>query len=179
MNIRWWFPLGLPGLISFQAKGLPRVLASTITQKHQFFCAQPSLRSNSHNHVWLLFSDYQFWHEYVEDIWYINRSEPPSLHIIFLHNYYRAQMCCALKLQKLMGDSSPIWRANKLMMGWQIDFILFAWFYPSLVGARSSSWKIIEITHTEEKCPFQLWISNMGKEWVSIYTFAVYCICWT
>ena len=139
MNIQWWYPLGLPGLISLQAKGFSRVLPSTITQKHQFFGAQPSLRSNSHN----MFSDYQFWHEHVEDRWYIDRCESPSLHIIFLHNYHGAQMCWALKLYKLMGDSSSIWIANKLMMGWQIDFILFAWFDLLLVGAWSSPWKII------------------------------------
>ena len=34
MNIQVWFPLGLTGLISLQAKGLPRVFSSTI-QGHQ------------------------------------------------------------------------------------------------------------------------------------------------
>ena len=54
MNIQDWFPLGLTGLISLQSKGLSRVFSSTIVQKHQFFSAQLSLRSNSHIHIWLL-----------------------------------------------------------------------------------------------------------------------------
>ena len=41
-------------LISLQSKGLSRVFSSTRVQKHQFFCAQPSLWSNSHIHTWLL-----------------------------------------------------------------------------------------------------------------------------
>ena len=54
MNIRGWFPLGLTGLISLLSKGLSRVFSNTTVQKHQFFCAQPSLWSNSHIHIWLL-----------------------------------------------------------------------------------------------------------------------------
>ena len=42
MNIQYWFPLGLTGLISFQSKGLSRVFSNTTVQKHQFFGAQPS-----------------------------------------------------------------------------------------------------------------------------------------
>ena len=42
------FPLGLTGLISLQIKGLLRVFSSITIQKHQFFSAQPYLRSNSH-----------------------------------------------------------------------------------------------------------------------------------
>ena len=49
-----WFPLGLTGLISLQSKGLSRVFSNTTVQKHQFFCAQLSLWSNSHIHTWLL-----------------------------------------------------------------------------------------------------------------------------
>ena len=54
VNIQDWFPLGSTGLISLQSKGLSRVFSSTITWKHQFFCAQPPLWSNSHIHTWLL-----------------------------------------------------------------------------------------------------------------------------
>ena len=36
-NTQDWFPLGLIGLISLQAKGLSRVFASTTVPKHQFF----------------------------------------------------------------------------------------------------------------------------------------------
>ena len=54
MNIQDWFPLGLTGLISLLSKGLSRVCSSNTVQKHQFFGAQPSLRSNSHIHTWLL-----------------------------------------------------------------------------------------------------------------------------
>ena len=43
MNIRGWFPLGLTGLISLQAKGLSRVFSNTTVQKHQFFSTQLSL----------------------------------------------------------------------------------------------------------------------------------------
>ena len=54
MNIQGWFPLGLTGWISLQSKGLSRVFSSLTVQKHQFFGAQPSLRSNFHIHTWLL-----------------------------------------------------------------------------------------------------------------------------
>ena len=54
MNIQGWFPLRLTGLISLQFKGLSRVFSNTTVQKHQFFCAQLSLSSNSHIHTWLL-----------------------------------------------------------------------------------------------------------------------------
>ena len=53
-NIQHWFPLGLTGLISLQSRGLSRVSSSTTIQKHQFFCTQPCLCSNSHTHTWLL-----------------------------------------------------------------------------------------------------------------------------
>ena len=54
MNIQDWFPLGLSGLISLLSKGLSRVFPNTTVQKHQFFHAQLSLRSNTHIHTWLL-----------------------------------------------------------------------------------------------------------------------------
>ena len=48
------FPLGFPGLISLQSKGLSRVFSNTTVQKHQFFATQLSWWSNSHIHTWLL-----------------------------------------------------------------------------------------------------------------------------
>ena len=54
MSIQGWFPLGLTGWISLQAKGLSRVFPNTTVQKHQFFGAQPSLWSNCYIHTWLL-----------------------------------------------------------------------------------------------------------------------------
>ena len=54
MNIQDWYPLGWTGWISLQSKGLSRVFSNTTVQKHQFFCAQLSLWSNSHFHAWLL-----------------------------------------------------------------------------------------------------------------------------
>ena len=42
ISFRW------TGLISLQSKGLSRVFSNTIVQKHQFFCTQLSLESNSH-----------------------------------------------------------------------------------------------------------------------------------
>ena len=48
MNIQDWFPLGLTGLLSLQAKELTGVFSNTTIQKHQFFVTQPSLWSNSH-----------------------------------------------------------------------------------------------------------------------------------
>ena len=54
INIQGWFPLGLTGWISLLSKGLSRVFSNTTVWKHQFFGAQPSLRSNSHIHTWLL-----------------------------------------------------------------------------------------------------------------------------
>ena len=52
MNIQDWFPLGWTGWISLQSKGLSRVVSNTTVQKHQFFCAQLSLSSNSHIRTW-------------------------------------------------------------------------------------------------------------------------------
>ena len=46
------------GWISLQSKGLSRVFSNTIVQNHQFFSSQPSLRSDSHNHTWLLEKPY-------------------------------------------------------------------------------------------------------------------------
>ena len=54
MNIWDWFHLGLTGWISLQSKGLSKVFSNTTVQKHQFFCAQLSIWSNSHIHTWLL-----------------------------------------------------------------------------------------------------------------------------
>ena len=54
MNIQDWFPLRLTSLISLQSKWLSRVFSSTTVGKHRFFSAQPSLRSSSHIHTWLL-----------------------------------------------------------------------------------------------------------------------------
>ena len=53
MNIQRWFPLRLTGLIFLLSKGLSRVFSSTIAWKYQFFGAQSSLGSSSHNHMWL------------------------------------------------------------------------------------------------------------------------------
>ena len=48
MNIQDWFPLGWTGWICLLSRGLSRVFSNTRVQKHQFFCAQLSLWSNSH-----------------------------------------------------------------------------------------------------------------------------------
>ena len=42
MNIQDWFPLGWPGWISLQSKGLSRVFSNTTVQRHQFFSTQIS-----------------------------------------------------------------------------------------------------------------------------------------
>ena len=52
MNILDWFPLGWTGWISLQSKWLSRVFSNTTVQKHQFFSAQLSSKSNSHIHTW-------------------------------------------------------------------------------------------------------------------------------
>ena len=54
MNTQGWSPWGWTGWISLQSKGLSRVFANTIVQKHQFFGAQLSSQSNSHIHTWPL-----------------------------------------------------------------------------------------------------------------------------
>ena len=54
MNVQGWLPLGLTGLISLQSKGLSKVFSNITVWKHQFFSAEPSLRSNSHISTWLL-----------------------------------------------------------------------------------------------------------------------------
>ena len=43
--------LGLTGLIFLQFKRFSKVFSNTIVQKHEFFGAQLSLRSNSHIHT--------------------------------------------------------------------------------------------------------------------------------
>ena len=48
MNIQGWFPYGFTSLISLQSKGLSRAFSRTTIRKHQFFCTQLSLWSNSH-----------------------------------------------------------------------------------------------------------------------------------
>ena len=53
MNIQGWFSLGWTGWISLQTKGLSRVFSNTTVQKHQLFCTQLSLWSNSHIYTWL------------------------------------------------------------------------------------------------------------------------------
>ena len=50
MNIQDQFPLGLTGLIFLQSKGFSRVFSNTTVQRHQFFGAQPSLRSAIHDY---------------------------------------------------------------------------------------------------------------------------------
>ena len=54
MNTQNWSPLGWTDWISLQSKGLSKVLFKTTVQKHQFFCIQLSLESNSHIYAWLL-----------------------------------------------------------------------------------------------------------------------------
>ena len=54
INIHSWFHLRFTGLISLQSRGLARVFSNTTIQKHQFFCSQSYLWSNSHIHIWLL-----------------------------------------------------------------------------------------------------------------------------
>ena len=52
-NAQDW-SLAWTGWLSLQSKGLARVFSNTTVQKHQFFCAQLALYSNSHMHTWLL-----------------------------------------------------------------------------------------------------------------------------
>ena len=54
VSVQSWFTLGWTGLISSLSKGLVRVLSRITVQKHQFFCTQPSLWSNSYICTWLL-----------------------------------------------------------------------------------------------------------------------------
>ena len=54
INTQDWSLLGWTGWISLQSKGLSRVFSNTTVQKHQFFGAQLSSQSNSHNHTWPL-----------------------------------------------------------------------------------------------------------------------------
>ena len=54
MNTQDWSPLGGTGWISLKSKRLSEAFSKTTVQKHQFFNAQTSLKSNSHIHTWLL-----------------------------------------------------------------------------------------------------------------------------
>ena len=51
MNTQDWSPLGWPGWIFLQSKGLSRVFSNTSVQKHQFFGTQLSSQSNSQVHT--------------------------------------------------------------------------------------------------------------------------------
>ena len=51
MNIQDRVPSRWTDWISLQSKGLSRVFSSITVRKHQFFRAQPSLRSNSHPYM--------------------------------------------------------------------------------------------------------------------------------
>ena len=50
-NTQGWSPSEWTGWISLQFKGLSRVFSNTTVQKHQFFCVQLSLKSNSHPYM--------------------------------------------------------------------------------------------------------------------------------
>ena len=56
MNIQYWFPLGLIGLISLQSKRLSRVFSNTMVQKHQFlilsFLFSPTCDSTDKESAW-------------------------------------------------------------------------------------------------------------------------------
>ena len=54
MNTQDWSPLRWAGWIFLQSKALSRVFPNTTVQKHQFFGAQLSSRSNSNIHTWPL-----------------------------------------------------------------------------------------------------------------------------
>ena len=51
MNIQGWYPSGLTVLLSFQSKGLSRVLSSTTIQKHQFFGLLSLLYGPTHTSI--------------------------------------------------------------------------------------------------------------------------------
>ena len=51
-NTQDWSPLEWTGWISLQSKGLSRVFSNATVQKHQFFSAELSSQSSSHNHTW-------------------------------------------------------------------------------------------------------------------------------
>ena len=51
-NTQGWSPLEWTGWVSLQSKGLSRVFSNTTVQRHQFFGAQLSSKSNSHIHTW-------------------------------------------------------------------------------------------------------------------------------
>ena len=53
-NTQDWSHLEWTGWISLQSKGVSRVFSNTTVQKHQFFSAQLSSRSNFHIHTWPL-----------------------------------------------------------------------------------------------------------------------------
>ena len=73
-NIQDWFPLGWTGWISLLSKGLSRVSSNTTVQKHQFFCAWLSLKSNSHIHTWLLEKPYLWLDRPTDFCWQSNVS---------------------------------------------------------------------------------------------------------
>ena len=64
---KYWFPLGVTGLISLQSRGLSSVFSSTTVWKHQFFGAQPSLWSTSHISTWLTEKNLDF--DYMDLCW--------------------------------------------------------------------------------------------------------------
>ena len=71
LPVKGWFPLGLTGLISLQAKGLSRVFSSITIWKHQFFGTQSSSQPNSHICIWLLEKPELWLHGLLSAMWCI------------------------------------------------------------------------------------------------------------
>ena len=60
MNTQDWSPFWWTCWISLQSQGLSRIFSSLTVQKHQFFSAHLSSKSNFHIHTWLLEKD-DYW----------------------------------------------------------------------------------------------------------------------
>ena len=99
VSIQGWFPLGLTGLI-LQSTGFSIVFSSTTVWKHRFFCALPSLWSNSHVCTWLLEKTI------VLTIWtFVGKVNigQHSLQPVCWHDGYKDRMTKVMELEAIYG----------------------------------------------------------------------------
>ena len=147
MSIQDCFPSGLTGLI-LQPKGLSRVFSSTTIQKHQFFGAQPFLRSNSHIHTWWLEKP-KFWlYGPLSATWFLvfNTSSrfiiaflPRSQHLLI--SWLQSPSTVILEFKKIKSDTLSIVSPSicpevmgpdaMILVFWMCLWALIPWIYSA------------------------------------------------
>ena len=129
MNTQDWFPLGWTGWISLQSKGLSRVFSNTTVQKHQFFCTQLSLQSNSHIYTQLLEKP-QLWLDRPLDSRVIENQEDPRCQCEAYQAEYslilgRWDFCSAQALTSWMRPTH-ITKVQSALLSLQIQILILS-----------------------------------------------------